>query len=240
MARRRFFVEEVRGGRAILWGADAHHLACVLRAEAGRKFEISDNRRVYLAEITAVEPSQVVFRVLEEIAAALPPVRLALAAALVKFDRFEWIIEKATELGAETIVPVQADRSEKGLDSGARKRLERWRKIAREASQQARRAELPEILAPVSFAEALRIAGRRRYFLDEQPGAPPLPAALPAERLPDDSVALLVGPEGGWTDSEREQAQAATWTAVSLGPLVLRSETAATAALAIIAAAWLR
>jgi len=87
---------------------------------------------------------------------------------------------------------------------------------------------------------ARRTPGRRRCFLDEHPGAPPLPAALPAERLPDDSVALLVGPEGGWTVSERAQAQAAAWTAAALGPLLWRSETAATAALAILIAAWLR
>jgi len=240
MARRRFFVEEVREGRALLRGADARHLSRVVRAEAGQKYEISDGRKVYLAEVAEVRTEEVSFGVLEELVPPELPVRLALLAALVKFDRFEWIIEKATELGVEIIIPVQADRSAKGLSEGARTRLERWRRIAREASQQARRAELPEILAPVSTQEALRAPARHRCFLDEQPGAPPLLAALPSERSPGDTVALLVGPEGGWTEAERTQAQAAGWTAVSLGPLILRTETAAIAALAIVAAAWLR
>ena len=240
MARRRFFVEEVREGRAVLRGEDARHLARVLRAAPGQKYEISDDRRVYLAEVAEVGREEVAFRVLEEIAPPEVPVRLALLVALVKFDRFEWVVEKATELGVEIIIPVQAERSEKGLSEGARKRLERWRRIAREASQQARRAELPEILAPVSIEEALRAPARHRYFLEEQPGAPPLLVALPSERSPGDTVALVVGPEGGWTDGERAQAAKAGWTAVSLGPFTLRTETAATAALSILAAAWLR
>ena len=224
----------------MLRGAEARHLSRVLRAEAGQKYEISDGRKVYLAEVAEVRTEEVSFGVLEELVPPELPVRLALLAALVKFDRFEWIIEKATELGVEIIIPVQADRSAKGLSEGARTRLERWRRIAREASQQARRAELPEILAPVSTQEALRAPARHRYFLEEQPGAPPLLVALPSERSRGDTVALLVGPEGGWTDGERAQAAKAGWTAVSLGPFTLRTETAATAALSILAAAWLR
>jgi 16S rRNA (uracil1498-N3)-methyltransferase len=114
MARRRFFVDEVRQERAVLRGQDARHLARALRPESGEKFEISDERTVYLAEVEAVSGGEVSFRVLEPLVQPEAAVRLALLAALVKFDRFEWLIEKTTELGAETIVPVVAARSEKG------------------------------------------------------------------------------------------------------------------------------
>src|SRR6202035_5793096 len=97
--RRRFFVDEVRSGRAELSGDDARHLTRVLRVEAGQRYEISDNRHVYLAEIETARKENVVFRTLEKFPEAAPSARLELFAALIKFDRFEWIVEKATELG---------------------------------------------------------------------------------------------------------------------------------------------
>jgi 16S rRNA (uracil1498-N3)-methyltransferase len=149
------------------------------------------------------------------------------------------MIEKATELGVSEIVPVETIRSERGLERAAHKRVERWRRIALEASQQARRAFLPEVSEPESLRETLAREGTYKFALDENPTAPPLNAALPAARDPLDSVAMLIGPEGGWTDEERSQFTAAQWTPVSLGPLVLRAETAALAALAILNSAWL-
>jgi 16S rRNA (uracil1498-N3)-methyltransferase len=230
-------VDKVRGGSASLAGEDARHLGQVLRAEPGQLYELSDNRAVYLAEIEAVRKDEVRFRILEELAAEGPPLRLTLFLALIKFDRFEWAVEKATELGAEAIIPVAAARSEKGLEQAAVKRMERWRKVARESSQQSRRAHLPEIGAPVTFAQALGAPGACRYFLDES-GDAPLLAALPLERTPGDEVRLLVGPEGGWTDAERECARQASWTPASLGPAILRAETAAVAATAVLVSAW--
>ncbi len=237
MARRRFFVEQVRGEAAELRGGDARHLARVLRAEPGQTYEISDGSSVWLAEIAEARGDRVLFRILEPLAALEIPVRISLLPALVKFDRFEWIIEKATELGVERIVPVAAARSEKGLDEASIKRVERWRRIVHEAGQQARRLRTPEILPAVSFDTALAEAAEFRYFLEEST-APPFLTCLPAMRAPSAQVALLVGPEGGWTDAERRAAAQAEWRAVSLGPLVLRAETAATAALAIVLNSW--
>lgn len=241
MARRRFFVDEVRERRAVLAGESAQHLRRVLRARPGERFEISDNRSVYLAEIEGFGRGEVLFRILEELPAERPPLRLALHAALIKFDRFEWIIEKATELGVERISPVVAARSEKGLETGAVKRLERWRRIAREASQQARRAQLPEIGPPLSFREALAGDFAWRALLDELRTGAPLIASLPpaGERRAGERVGLLVGPEGGWTEEERQAARAAGWRAVTLASNVLRAETAAIAAIAIVINAWM-
>lgn len=237
--RRRFFVDQVRNGHAEISGQDARHLTRVLRVEAGQRFEISDNCNVYLAEIETARKERVIFRTIEKLAAGETPLRVILCAALVKFDHFEWMIEKATELGAARIVPFIALRTEKGLDRAAHKRLERWRRIVMEASQQSRRAHLPEVCEPVKLAEALAISATHRYALDENPAAPPLAAALPPQRNPGDSVALLIGPEGGWTPEEREEFTAAGWRPASLGPLILRAETAAAAALAVIHSAWL-
>lgn len=210
----------------------------MLRVEPGQKFELSDNRTVWLAEIAEARGPRVVFRLIEEIPAPVMPVRVTLIAALIKFDRFEWIVEKATELGVERILPVDAARSEKGLMDASRKRSERWQRIAREASQQSRRVSAPEILPAVRFSQCLGEAADYRYLLEEG-AAPPVLQVAPPDRKSSDHVALLLGPEGGWTDEERRQAAAAGWQPVSLGPLVLRAETAAAAALAVIFNIWL-
>jgi 16S rRNA (uracil1498-N3)-methyltransferase len=243
--RRRFFVDEVRNGHAEIAGEEARHLTRVLRVEAGERYEISDNRKVFLAEIEAARKERVIFRTIEELAPSASEARIVLYAALIKFDRFEWIVEKATELGVSKIVPVVATRSEHGLERAAHKRLERWRRIALEASQQSRRAHLPEIDEPIEFQDALAtgaapIAVTCRYALDEHPGAPPLSSVLPATRSVSDEIALMIGPEGGWTEEEHAAFVKETqWTTVSLGPLILRAETAAIAALAVIRLAWL-
>jgi 16S rRNA (uracil1498-N3)-methyltransferase len=236
--RRRFFVEQVRNGHADILGSEAVHLTRVLRVEAGRRYEISDDRDVYLAEVEMARWEHVRFRVIEKLPPAPAAVRLRLCAALVKFDHFEWMIEKATELGVAEIVPFEAARSERGLERAAMKRIERWRKITLEASQQSRREHLPEVREPVEFEQALAEAAAFRYVLDEEPGGAPLLATLPSERKADDTVSLLIGPEGGWTNEERSAFLAAGWTRVSLGPLVLRAETAALAGLAVLAQAW--
>jgi len=233
MARRRFFVTEIRDGVGALAGDDAHHLTRVLRVEPGQQYEISDNRQVYLAEVEAARRDLVSFRVLEKIDAAEPAPRIALYAALVRFERIELLVEKATELGVASISFFAAERSERGLDRAAEKRMGRWQRIAREASEQSRRVRLPAIAAQVSFRDVLADAAPCRAMLDEEPGGVGLLTALSGA----DRLSVLVGPEGGWTDRERAAAREAGWRPVSLGPGVLRTETAAISALAVIAAA---
>jgi len=229
MARRRFFVNSIHNSRAPLEGEDALHLSRVLRAAPGERYEISDNQRVYLAEIESARKDRIVFRVLEPVETVSPPADVTLLAALFKFDRFEWMVEKVTELGVARVVPVVAERTERGLDKAAVKRAERWRRIALEASQQSRRARLPEIVDAEPFDRAIARRASRRILLDELPGGAPLAALEPAA-----DVALLAGPEGGWTDGERHAALAAGWQAATLGSTILRAETAAMAAVAVI------
>ena len=238
MSRRRFFVPEIRLGSAEITGLDAEHLVRVLRAEAGQIYEISDNRDIYLAEIETARKSVVSFRVLEQIPPQPPQAAICLATALFKFDRFEWLVEKATELGVSLIQPFAAVRTERGLAAASQKRLARWLKIALESSQQSRRDRLPEIQECVHFNQALRMQGTVRLLLDEDASAPPVFSTLPNVRSANDRIALLLGPEGGWTSTEREQALDAGWQPCSLGPTTLRAETAAVAGLAVIQAAW--
>ncbi len=238
MARRRFFVPEFRRGAAELTGPEAEHLVRVLRVEPGQLYEISDNRDLYLAEVTLARKSVVSFRVMEKLDAPPPAVRISLFPALIKFDRFEWLIEKATELGVSAIYPFEAARTDRGLAQASVKRLARWQKIALEASQQSRRVHLPRIEPTVRFTKALQIEANVRLLLNENPDVPPILQLLPESRAAADHVALLLGPEGGWTDEERRQAITAGWIPGSFGKMILRAETAAIAGLAIIQAAW--
>ncbi len=236
MARRRFFIDRVNAGEAELSGEEAGHLTRVLRVEPGQQFELSDNHNLYLAEIVEARKDRVRFAVLSQLDPGPAPPSLALFLALIKFDRFEWSIEKATELGVERIIPVEAARSEPGLLAAARKRVDRWRKIARESSQQSRRVRMPRIDDARKLSQALidsTIA--HKFRLEECSGAPYLITAS-RDRLAN--CALLAGPEGGWTDAEREEAAAAGWAPVSLGTAILRAETAAIAATAVLIHAW--
>jgi 16S rRNA (uracil1498-N3)-methyltransferase len=236
VARRRFFVNTFENGFAVLRGDDARHLARVLRAEPGQKYEISDNRTAYLAEIVHAGPAEVRFHLLDPIDLAPLALRVTLVISLIKFDRFEWLVEKATELGVSEIRPVSASRSESGLLEASRKRVERWRKIARESSQQSRRVTMPEIMDPERL-DRIAITSSLRLFLDEEPGALSLAQSLRALPTQPDSVGILVGPEGGWTPAERQHL-GGLWTRVSLGGQILRAETAAMAALAVVMNFW--
>ncbi len=214
-------------------GQAAHHLGRVLRAQAGQLYELSDGQRVWLGRIDAVTRERVEFALIEELPAYLPAVDLTLLLAVVKFDAFEWALEKATELGVTTIVPLAAARSEKGLLAAAGKRAERWNKILVEASQQSRRLQVPVLkdLAKPEESFAAHSAGVR-VMLSERPEAPPLREIL--KHSETKKAALAIGPEGGWTDAELASARDSGFQGASLGRLILRTETAVIAALASI------
>lgn len=228
--RRRFFVEKFDGQRALILGDRAHHLGVVLRAQAGQLYELSDGVRVFLGRIEKVARDTVEFTLLEELPAQEPRLHVILLLSVVKFDAFEWAIEKATELGVTEIMPLAAARSEKALVAAAEKRSERWRKIVLEAAQQSRRVRLP-VLHPVARPEtafATRM-DKLGIFLSERAEAPSLRTIL-TDRAASDAI-LAIGPEGGWTEEERDVALKAGFHEASLGRLILRTETAVIAAL---------
>jgi 16S rRNA (uracil1498-N3)-methyltransferase len=231
MTRRRWIADEVSGNRAILTGNHAEHLTRVLRARVGQEFDIATGLAVRKSRITSIAESRVEFELGEEVPAATAA-KITLALAVFKFDRMEWAIEKCTELGVARIVPVIAQRTDVHLAAATIKRTERWRRIARQAAEQSRRAVPPEIAAPVELPKALGLPGDVRIVLAESEEKALLRDVL--ESLPQEAeIVLAVGPEGGWTVDELQSFHQAGWTSASLGRTVLRAETAAIAATAI-------
>jgi 16S rRNA (uracil1498-N3)-methyltransferase len=229
--RRRFFVEQFVEDTAVMEGEAAHHLGRVLRAQSGQLYELSDGERVWLGRIETVSRDRVQFTLVEELPAVHPSVNVTLLLSVVKFDAFEWAIEKATELGVSTIVPLAAARSEKALLAAAAKRTERWNKILLEASQQSRRVRVPVLQSLRPPADAFSAdADGVRLCLSERPEAPSLKAALSNAKT--QAATLAIGPEGGWTDGELDLARQNGFSEVSLGRQILRTETAVIAALA--------
>ncbi len=231
--RRRFFVEQFVDNRAFMEGEAAHHLGRVLRAERGQLYELSDGHRVCLARIEEVQRDRIAFALIEDLPVHQPAMQTSLLLSIVKFDAFELALEKATELGVDTIVPLAAARSEKGLLAAVPKRSERWKKILLEASQQSRRLRIPTLAALTEPETAFSAnCENLKILLSEQPSAPSLRSILKAQNAPPAAATLAIGPEGGWTDAEFQCAQHHGFREASLGQLILRTETAVIAALA--------
>jgi 16S rRNA (uracil1498-N3)-methyltransferase len=258
--RRRFFVDRFEGESATLRDEPAEHLGRVLRAEPGQIYELSDGERVWLARVERVAvskrgPSRIDFALVEPIEATEPSVHIELLISIVKFDRFEWCLEKATELGVDEIVPLAAARTDKALISAAAKRSERWNRILMESAQQSRRLRPPILHAALppdkAFAQSSaslkvclserREAKSLRKLLD-QDSLPVAQALLPvrlssqaeAKTPATPTISLAVGPEGGWTEDEVTSARAAGFLEASLGENILRTETAVIASLAVV------
>ena len=231
MTRRRWIADEVSGDQAILTGRNAEHLSRVLRARIGQQFEVATGDGVRLGEIVEIQPERVVFslsnaQTSDDNASSLT---VHLYLAIFKFDRFEWAVEKCTELGVTAIVPVIAARTDSHLASASNKRVERWRRIAHEASQQSRRHSAPEVYNPEKLGKVIEVAPGRRIILSEAERGQTLLSLLKNSH----EFSLAVGPEGGWTSSELDLFRSNGWSSASLGTTILRAETAATAALAI-------
>lgn len=230
MTRRRWIADRVEGDRAFLLGPNATHLFRVLRAKAGQQFDIAANGVLRHGTIVQAAMDQVEFELGDEVASTtLPHVTVYLS--IFKFDRLEWALEKLTELGVSSIRPMIAQRTEQHLAKAAPKRMERWRKLAREAAQQARRIAPPEIADPLAFKKAIAEEKGSRIVLAEAEEQLSLKAALAGCEAP---LALAFGPEGGWSEAEIELFKASGWKAASLGHTILRAETAAIAATAVV------
>jgi 16S rRNA (uracil1498-N3)-methyltransferase len=234
MTRRRWITDEVSGSHAALIGPHAEHLSRVLRARVGQEFDVVAGGEVRRGRISGIEENRVEFELGEAIPAA-PVVPVTLALSIFKFDRMEWAIEKCTELGAARIVPVIARRTETHLAAAAPKRVERWRRIAREAAEQSRRISPPEISPPIKLKDAVFLQGNTRIVLAEVEEQVMLKDVL--QPSSSGEIVLAFGPEGGWTDAELQSFSEARWTSASLGGTILRAETAAIAALAVTLAA---
>jgi 16S rRNA (uracil1498-N3)-methyltransferase len=232
MTRRRWIADEVQGDRAALTGEHAEHLIRVLRVRVGQEFDISIGTTVRRGRVSRAADDRVEFELGEEVPVAAPAV-ITLLLAVFKFDRMEWAIEKCTELGVSRIVPVLAQRTDTHLAAASLKRAERWRRLAVQAAEQSRRSAAPEIEAPRKLQEVISLPGNPRIVLAESERQTSLRDALSANQSPTE-VVLAVGPEGGWTEDELQLFDKAGWIRATLGSTILRAETAAIAATAIV------
>jgi 16S rRNA (uracil1498-N3)-methyltransferase len=243
MTRRRWIADEVSGNRAALIGEHADHLVRVLRARVGQEFDIATGTHVRRGRIVGIADTRVEFELGEDVPTA-SPADLTLLLAIFKFDRMEWALEKCTELGVSRIVPVIARRTDAHLVSAADKRVERWRRIVLQAAEQSRRTAPPEVTTPLEMQQAVSLTGSLRIVLAESERQTQLRDLLetyPTNDKPthykddkNDKIVLAVGPEGGWTDEEFQLFHDNEWISASLGPTILRAETAAIAATAIV------
>jgi 16S rRNA (uracil1498-N3)-methyltransferase len=239
MTRRRWIAEHWDEATATIDGGQAEHMARVLRAQPGMVADVVAGGHVFHAEVAAVTPHEVRFNLITELEAD-PALPVTLVMAIYKFDHMEWAIEKATELGVAAVAPVITRRTEKHLAQAAEKRAERWRRIVHEAAQQARRCDVPLIYDPGPLAERVRAASEAtRIVLAEQERTTTLRSLMDEavkaanEEMP--AIEIAIGPEGGWAPSEEALFDANGWRAASLGPRILRAETAAIASLAVVA-----
>ena len=231
-------------GEQTLTGDIAHRIARVLRMTPGDPLRLFDGGgREVEAVIRTVAPAAVTVVLAGDLPSEPPGPHLTLYQALIRPNRFEWLLEKATELGVAAIVPVVTARSQvRAAEFGASK-LARWRRILIEASEQCGRRTLPDLREPIPFEQALKQAQGLAVLPWEasRRDAPMLGEALRTRASEQAgqtgeaalSVSIFIGPEGGFSSEETEQARAHGAVTVSLGPLVLRAETAAIAALAI-------
>jgi 16S rRNA (uracil1498-N3)-methyltransferase len=232
MTRRRWIADEVSGSRAVLIGGHARHLSQVLRAQVGQEFEISTGKEIRCGRVMTINADRVEFDLGEVVAhSVLTPITVAIS--VFKFDRMEWAIEKCTELGVTEIIPVISARTESHLASASVKRVDRWRRIVKQASEQSRRISPPGICSPIKLKDMLDQPADLRIVLSEVEDSLALRDALSRGTK---SLLLAFGPEGGWKEQELTAFRDAGWISASLGNAILRTETAVIAAVTIASA----
>lgn len=240
----RFFVEPdaVQHNRALLRGEVVHQIRDVLRMHPGDEIVLLDNTGMaYHVELTMVERDAVRGRVLESAQANTDPTtRITLYQALLKGQKFDWVVQKGTELGIATFVPVLCSRCVMGsAEDVGRTRLERWERIIAEAAEQSNRAFLPKLREVMVFGDACHEAEKNGLSLIpwESEKTTGLRQVL-QQAPPTENVNIFIGPEGGLTQQEIATAQAAGIIPVSLGPRILRAETAGLVAATAILYEW--
>ena len=233
----RFFIPQLYNEEMSITGVDAKHIGRVLRMQPGDKLQIvSDDGVSALAEVTAISESTVTVRCLEVLAESHEPaVKITLAQGLAKGEKMDFIIQKAVELGACSIVPVAMEHSVVRLDGAkADKKVERWQKIAEAAAKQSKRDIIPQVQAVQSVSQMLADNNcKTKIIAYECEDRMSLKSALREAGKLDDLL-LIIGPEGGISESELAKAREAGAIPVSLGRRILRAETAGLVAMSAI------
>jgi 16S rRNA (uracil1498-N3)-methyltransferase len=218
---------------------EAHHLTRVLRLGPGASVFVFDGEGAeYECEVSRVAKHEINLNLLRRLGDAVEsPLRLTLAQALIKGDKFDWVIQKTTELGVTRIAPLVTDHSDikrdfKRAEERAGQRIERWRRISIEALKQCGRRKLVEICEPASFDDFCESATQNACLVFSERGGESLAEA--AAKLRDaNQLSLCVASEGGWSERELMKAASCGFTPVSLGSRILRTETAAIVAVSL-------
>ncbi|MBS5584699.1 MAG: 16S rRNA (uracil(1498)-N(3))-methyltransferase [Clostridiales bacterium] len=236
----RFFAADAAERETILLDEnESKHARSVLRVRDGETAELLDGQgRRFGAQIDGTENGRVRVRRLTELPGNEPEVRVTLYPGLPKLDKLDFVVQKAAELGAARVVPVEMERSVARISGDGAKKRERWERIAREAAKQCGRGRVPEVLAPLSWKEALVDMRARELLL-----VPWEEAGMEGQRLQQVfaahttacDIGILIGPEGGISAEEIEQSGGER---VTLGPRILRTETASVAALSVVMSLW--
>lgn len=219
----------------------AHQLSKVLRLQSGAMIQLLDGEgNEYDVRLVAVQSHYAAGEVLEARQnRAEPTTELTLYQCSLKADKFEWVLQKGTELGVSRFVPVISERSIVRPAAALRKKYERWQAILREAAEQSGRGSIPQLFDPLDWPTAVTQAAGLRLlpWEAEQKTAPHLYSTGIQQTIQRSSaISILIGPEGGITTEEAAAAQGRGWQTVSLGPRILRAETAALAAITLIGA----
>ena len=245
MARRRFFAppESFRRDQTVMLASDeAQHMRGVLRLKPGDEVFVFDGEgREYLCSIESLRRDAAALSLIREVEPQSPesPLDLRLALALLKGEKFDLTVQKATELGAYSIVPVMTKLSDIRLrdERDAEKRTLRWRRIALEAAKQSGRAQLPVIEEPLgldSLFERASHTPEEPCLMFSERGGQSLAEAFAQSSVRPQSLTALIGSEGGWTDEEIESGRKSGWAVITLGGRILRAETAAIAVTALL------
>ena len=235
----RFFIPQLYNEEMYLEGVDARHIGKVLRMQPGDKLQIvSDDGVSALAQVKSIDGERVYVRCLEKLAESHEPrVKLVLAQGLAKGEKMDFIIQKAVEMGAYSIVPVAMEHSVVRLEGvKAAKKVERWQKIAESAAKQSKRDIIPQVQPVQTMAQMLaNNSCQTKIIAYECEDRLSLKAALrEADAANISELLLIIGPEGGISESELEQARSAGAVPVTLGRRILRAETAGLVAISAI------
>ena len=234
----RFFIspEQVIDQSITISGEDVRHIATVLRMKVGDDLLLCDGKGTeYLVEIAKVDRSEITTGVKARSKREIRYPLVTLGQGLPKSDKMDWIVQKATELGVATIVPLVTERTIVKIRD-EEKRVSRWKKICREAAMQSNRADIPAVGRIVSFGDFLKTPNSELptlFLLPWEEGTVPIKGILRANPGMK-NIIVLIGPEGGFSAQEAEMARGKGFHLVSLGSNILRTETAAIAALSMI------
>ena len=227
---RRVHLSKLTTGSIALPQAEAHHVRDVLRLEAGSQLELFDNSgNVATGIIKHVNVANVVVDIESIAQANMPAATLTVAAAIPKGDRADWMVEKLTELGVNQFIPLVAERSV--VVPAGRNKIQRWERIAIESAKQSRRAGVMQI-APIASLDEIISSGSNAIYFSTTPDAIPIAMVLAELKVAD--LTLLIGPEGGWSEIELTRMKSAGFVATGLTSTILRVETAAIVAAALV------